>query len=243
VRVALISDLHGNLPALEAVLAELEHEEFDKLVCLGDVAVGPQPTETLRRVKGLGCPVVMGNWDAWFLSDLPSHSDELGRKLVETGAWSAEQLSPADREYMQTFQQRLELPLDGTTTLLCVHGSPRSYEDFILATTPDESLEQMLDGQRAPVMAAGHTHFQMLRRHNELLLVNPGSVGLPFRHPDADQVMRIGRWAEYGLIGLDDGRLTVELRRTLFDVDDFLRAALRTGMPHAEWWVGTWRQE
>ena len=69
--IALIADIHGNLPALDAVLEELEREGVDQILCLGDVAVGPQPTETLERVRELGCPVVMGNWDAYFLRRLP----------------------------------------------------------------------------------------------------------------------------------------------------------------------------
>ena len=67
VLLAALSDIHGNLPALEAVLAELERETVDELVCLGDVALGPHPSKTVARVRGLGCPVVMGNWDAWVL--------------------------------------------------------------------------------------------------------------------------------------------------------------------------------
>jgi len=91
-RIGLISDVHGNLLALDAVLAELEQDDLDGLICLGDVAVGPQPREALARVRGLGCPVVMGNWDAWFLERPPPPQDEIGLLLHEINAFWADQL-------------------------------------------------------------------------------------------------------------------------------------------------------
>ena len=99
-RLGLISDIHGNLLALDAVLEELEREGVDEIVCLGDVAVGPQPAEALARVRELGCPVVMGNWDAAFISGMPEPKDEVGEMLVEIGNWWAAFLSPDDRTFM-----------------------------------------------------------------------------------------------------------------------------------------------
>src|SRR5215210_5908656 len=87
-RIALIGDIHGNLLALDAVLAEVAGE-VDGMLCLGDVAVGPQPVEALERVRGLNCPVLMGNWDAWFLDGFPELPEERGRRLVETAEWWA----------------------------------------------------------------------------------------------------------------------------------------------------------
>ena len=143
-RVGLISDIHGNLPALDAVAADLEREGVDEIVCLGDVAVGPQPAETLARVKELGCRVVMGNWDAAFLGSMPEPKDKIGERLVEIGEWWASYLSDADRDFMASFETELELEL-GSTPVLCFHGSPKSYDDWIFATTPDEELRPMLD--------------------------------------------------------------------------------------------------
>ena len=157
-RLALISDIHGNLPALEAVLSEIEQEGVDEILCLGDVAVGPQPAETLDRVRELGCPVVLGNWDAYFIRGFPAHESEIGRQLVEMGEWWAGHLSAQHRAFIETFTDELKRP-----GLVAFHGSPRSYEDFIYATTPDAELAEMLDGAREPVLAGGHTHFAMVR--------------------------------------------------------------------------------
>lgn len=236
-RVALLADIHGNLLALNGVLEELEGEQVDLIVCLGDVAVGPQPTETLERVRGLGCPVLMGNWDAWFLDGFPTFSDDLGRKLVEIGAWWADQLDEESRSYMRTFELLVELDLAGTK-LAAFHGSPRSFEEGILATTPDEEVEGKLAGLDAPLLACGHTHFQLLRRVGESLLVNPGSVGLPFRRDGG--VMQIAPWAEYAILTVDRDRLGVDLRRTAYDIGSHAASMRTSGMPHAEWWTALW---
>jgi predicted phosphodiesterase len=233
VRFALISDIHGNLPALEAVLEEIEREDIDEILCLGDVAVGPQPGETLERVRELGCPVVLGNWDAYFIHGFPNHQNEIGRQLVEMGEWWADQLSAEQRAYIDTFVDELTRP-----GLVAFHGSPRSYEDFIYATTPDPELSEMLDGMRAPMMAGGHTHFAMVRNFDGALVVNPGSVGLPFAKQEA--VMRISPWAEYAIVNAEKGRLSVDLRRTDFDVESLLGLIRESGMPHADWWAGLW---
>jgi putative phosphoesterase len=237
-RIGLLADIHGNLPGLNAVLEELEREPVDRLICLGDVAVGPYPTETLERIEGLRCPVLMGNWDTWFLDGIPDLPDELGRRLVEIGSWWAQLLTPADLSYMRTFEPRLTLELGADTTLTAFHGSPRSNEEGIYATTPDEEVDEMLAGVDATVVVCGHTHFQLLRRLRESLLVNPGSVGLPFRRDGG--VMQIAPWAEYGIVTVDDGRLGVEFRRTAFDVDALAATMLASGMPHAEWWAELW---
>ena len=241
-RIGLISDLHGNLPALQAVLADLDREEVDELVCLGDVAIGPQPAETLEQLEELRCPVTMGNWDAWFVEPMPPLEGELGQVLVDLRNWAAAQLDPRQLRYVKSFAPFVEIPLDGTGMLLAFHASPRSYEDSILPTTTDAELEEMLDGHRAPIYAGGHTHFQLFRRLGESVLLNPGSVGLPFRKLEPG-VMRVAPWAEYAVVTADGGRLAVDLRRTPFDVEAFLDRMLRSEMPHAGWWAELWREE
>lgn len=215
------------------MLEELARERPDEVLCLGDVAVGPQPGETLDRVRELGCPVVLGNWDAYFVEGFPEQTTEIGRQLVEMGEWWAGQLSDEQKAFIQTFAESIERP-----GMVAFHGSLRSYEDFIYATTSDEELGEMLGGARAPLMAGGHTHFAMLRNYDGAVLVNPGSVGLPFAKQEA--VMRISPWAEYAIVDSNNGRLSVDLRRTAFDVDSLLRLIRDSGMPHADWWAGLW---
>jgi predicted phosphodiesterase len=238
--LGLISDIHGNLLALEAVLAELEREPLDRLVCLGDVVAGPRANEALARIRGLGCPVIMGNWDAWSIDGMPQPTSSVEEKLYAIGAYWADRLDDEDRDFIRSFVPTLELELEPEKTLLCFHGSPSSFDHWIVATTPDEEVARMLAGRKAPVMAGGHTHLQMVRRYSDSLFLNPGSVGLPFELWSPEDV-RIAPRAEYALLTSADGRLAVELRRTTYDVEAHLRSGLESGMPHADWWAASWQ--
>jgi putative phosphoesterase len=236
----LISDIHGNLMAFDAVLAEIERERVDGIVCLGDVAIGPQPCETLDRLASIGCPVVMGNWDIAMLDGMPDAHTDIDRMLVEIGAFWAGSLQQHDRDFMRTFVPSLTLEIEPGIKMLCFHGSPRSLDDFIFATTPDEELAMMIGEPGAQLLAGGHSHVQLYRRLAGSVLVNPGSVGLAFWSWWPHRVT-IAPWAEYGIVDWVEGKLRVDLRRTAFDVEAFKRLCLKSGMPHAEWWVGSWK--
>ncbi|HEX4208281.1 MAG TPA: metallophosphoesterase family protein [Ktedonobacteraceae bacterium] len=241
-RIALLADIHGNLVALETVLHEVAMESVDRIICLGDVAaLGPQPHEAIDRVRQLQCPVILGNTDAWLLS--PSGAKTSDSETLRTiTSWCAEQLIPEDRSYLQTFSPLLEFPLDEGRTVLWYHGSPRSFDDVIAATTPDVVVEQMLAGFAATVMVGGHTHIQMIRRYKDAYLVNVGSVGLPGVNagspalPDNHHV----HWAEYALLSIEAGRLSIDLRRTPLDMTTVLNTGTCSGMPHIEWWMQKW---
>lgn len=240
-RVGLIADIHGNLVALETVLAELAGESLDDLICLGDVAaLGPQPGAVLARLRVLGCPVVMGNVDVRLLT-LPDDSmqDELDAALAR---WCAAQLTDGNLAYVRAFPATYERRLSAERTLLCFHGSPRSFDDVIVPTTPDEALDAMLGDAHATVLAGGHTHLQMIRRHGDAHIINPGSVGLPAVGPAAIPRNRDVRWAEYAVVEADGDRLTISLRRTPLDVERMLALAYSSGMPTLaiEWWAGLW---
>lgn len=241
-RIALISDIHGNLMALERVLTELEQENIDQIVCLGDVAIfGPQPCETVARVRALGCPTVMGNTDAWALNPQPHPvRDENTPKFNEIELWGAAQLGAADRDCIRTFQPIIEIDVAGDVRLLCYHGSPRSFHDPIHVTTPDEEVAPMVAGVEATLLAGGHTHVQMVRRYGEKVIINPGSVGLPFEQL-ANGAARNPPWAEYALLTWEAGRLSIDLRRTRVDVAEIRRSVEVSGMPHAEWWLEDWK--
>lgn len=240
-RVALIADIHGNLIALEAVLTDIVGAGTDQVVCLGDVAAtGPLPHETIERLRGLNCPVIMGNADAAFLRPMRlSPADEEGRRFSEIDQWCAAQLTPEDLSYIRTFQPTLTLALSDSATLLCFHGSPRRNTDSITATTSEATLARMLGGASATVLAGGHTHLPFTRRHKQATFLNPGSVGLPYELLDTGP--RNPPWAEYAIIDARAGALTIELRRVPIEVERVIQAALRSDMPHAEWWASGWR--
>jgi predicted phosphodiesterase len=242
-RIAIVSDIHGNLVAFNAALDDIARERVDRVVCLGDVAAfGPQPGEVIARLREIGCPVVKGDTDETLLTPEAPAIDELLRRLQEIDAWAAARLSPADRAYIAEFQPTIPITLDGgATTLLCYHGSPRSFTDRINATTSDDDLARMLAGGNAAIYVGGHTHLQMLRRYRDALLLNPGSVGLAYdRAPSPGVSVRNPPWGEYAIVTASGGRLGVDLRRVPFDVAALKRAARANGMPYAEWWRAEW---
>lgn len=146
--VAVISDIHGNLAALEAVLSDLERERPDHVVCLGDVAAtGPQSRETIERQQALGCPTVMGNTDAGLLRPMSSaKTSEGAHRMHEIDRWCAEQLSSSDMDYLRGFEPTFEVSLGHGRTMLVFHSSPRSFNDVILATTSENEFERMFHG-------------------------------------------------------------------------------------------------
>lgn len=157
-RVALISDIHGNLLALEMVLEDVEREGVDGVVCLGDVAAtGPWPSETVDRLRSLDCPVVMGNADDELLRPGVLPEDEGSRRIAEIDRWCAGRLSADQLDWVCGFHQTLEVTLRGGRTLLCFHGSPRSFDEGVTPETPAEDLARMFSGHHADVMAGTPT--------------------------------------------------------------------------------------
>jgi len=232
VRTALIADIHGNLVALRAVIADLGTHHADRIVCLGDVAAtGPQPAEAVEAVAQLGCDVVMGNTDEWLVEPTEEAiEDDDTRRIAEIDLWAREQLTPEHLALLGRYQARVDLG-----ELICYHGSPRSNTEALLPTTPDAELAHMVAGFERPVMAGGHTHMAMLRRFRESMVINPGSVGMPFEQT-AGGAFRNPPWAEYAIV---DGT-EVEFRRVPVDVGAVTETALASGMPNAGWWVKDW---
>ncbi|HEX5156536.1 MAG TPA: metallophosphoesterase family protein [Ktedonobacterales bacterium] len=241
-RIGIFSDMHGNAVAFDAVLAALRAEGIERFVCLGDVAAtGPQPREVVQRLRDLHCPVVMGNTDDHVLTPpAPDSDDENTIRIREIDQWSAAQLSADERAFVASFAPTVTLPLADGGSLLGYHGSPHSYNDILLPTTPTEELDALLGGVTTTVLAGGHTHQQMLRRHHQALMVNPGSVGLPMDRVPPGPGTRNPAWAEFAVLTCGEGDLRIELRRVRFDVVALLAAARASGMPHAEWYASDW---
>jgi predicted phosphodiesterase len=233
-RIAILSDIHGNRVALDAVLDDLATRAVTGIVCLGDVAAtGPQPRAAVERLQSLSCPVVMGNADAWLLdpSDAPD-GDATTRTIEAIDRWCMAQLGPDLLAWVATFQPTVTMQASPATDLLCFHGSPRANTDIIRATTPADELDTLLGSTTATYLAGGHTYERLLRRHGTRTLLNPGSVGLPSDQP----------WAEYAILCADADSSAVEFHRVRFDLDRLLAVARTSGMPHLDWREGMWRR-
>jgi len=224
-RIALISDLHGNEVALRAVRDSIARIGVDQVVCLGDVAtLGPRPGFVLEVLRELGCSCILGNHDDFLLDPGLIHTYTEAPVIVDAVDWCRSQLSSDDLDFLRSFQPRLEIPLDAHSKLFLFHGSPRSHMEDVLATTPPDELDRLLTGHSAAVMAGGHTHIQMLRQHRGMLIVNPGSVGLPFKEYVAGRPPTLMHHAEYATVEAAHGEISVTLRRVPLD-KSALRAA------------------
>ncbi|MCI0635438.1 MAG: metallophosphatase family protein [Actinobacteria bacterium] len=238
-RVAAIADVHGNLPALEAVLAEIDTEAPDLVVICGDVAWGCQGAETLDRLRELSVPLrfVLGNCDrdlvrAFDEASCPDEegpSEQPGRKTrrklapsfgAELTLWEAARLTRAQRDAFAGFERTVSVEVTGLGSVLFCHGSPRDEDEMITEATSEGRLAPMLDGVDELVVVFGHTHMQVDRVAFGHRLVNPGSVGLPYED---------GPGAYWALLGPD-----VMLRRTPYDVEQAVAALMASGCPDAD---------
>lgn len=236
-RLALIADIHGNAVALDAVVADLARRDADRVVCLGDaVQGGAQPAEVVDRLRALACPVVMGNADAWLLSGVETSPTppppERQAVLDDVRVWSLTKLSTADRAFMASFAPTVTMEVGGRR-FLGFHGSPSSFDEVLLPTTPRESFERALAPHAADFMAGGHVHLQFVRRFATSLHVNPGSVGVAYLHDQPDETARVDPWAEYAVLDVEGPRASLEFHRVPYDLAAWLRILAASGRPHA----------
>jgi predicted phosphodiesterase len=241
-RIALISDIHGNRVALEAALADIRRRKADQIICLGDVALdGPQPGEVIERLHQLAIPVIKGNTDHWLLNPIPRNAEDEGEQQESAiEQWTAAQLNATHRELVMAYHDKLWLNFGDGFTLLCYHGSPLSFYDRIEPDTPLDDLGRWFAAERALVNAGGHTHEPMIRRYGSSTLVNPGSIGLPLVKPTGAEAIHPA-WAEYALLERDEGGLAITLRRVPYALEDLAAAAHVAGLPGADSWLADWR--
>jgi predicted phosphodiesterase len=245
VKLALISDIHGNLFAFDAVLEDIRRRKIEQILCLGDIVTGgPQPREALARLREVGCPTVMGNTDAWVLEPrLREYPDLFGQHLQDVEYWASQQLTDQDKAFIRTFQPTIEWPLDEKTTLLAYHGSPRSFLERVYPATPSEQLDEYFASfPAAQIFVGGHIHQQFFLHYGDRLVLNPGSVGQPLDRTRArvESEARNPPWAEYAILTSEGNQFSVELLRVPFDIGGFLALLLHRGMPHTEWLVNSW---
>jgi len=225
--VALLSDVHGVLPVLEAVLDEPDVRAADAVVVTGDHAAGPQPVAVLDRLRALGdrAVLVRGNADR----ELVAHArDGTGPVPDPVVPWAAAQLRPADVELLAGLPHPVCLRVRGFGRVVACHGTPRDDEEVVLVDSSLERWAEVLAGLDDDVttVLCGHTHMPFVRLVDRRLVVNPGSVGMPYGRAG-------GSWAL-----LRDGQ--VELRHTAVDVDAAV-AALVAGSSYPD--VREWADE
>jgi predicted phosphodiesterase len=234
-RIALVSDMHGNAVAFRAVLSDLERYEPDLIVSLGDVAQGgPQPRECVELLQELACPCVYGNSDH-FLVALDFGNEPVDEHQLETAHWSREQLGEDGLTFLRKFE-----PAVRAGPLLCCHATPHSNEQVILPQTPHEEVEEVLAGVSAAAVATGHVHLQWLRRVGPAVWFSVGSVGLVWEHREPLDEVPFLPFSEYAIV--DGDSLAVEFRRLPFDVEDLIADARAKDFPGFDRWAPRWKR-
>ncbi len=221
-RVAALYDIHGNLPALEAVLREVAEEDVDRIVVGGDIVPGPMPRESLECLLDLRTPVefIQGNGDRIVAGQMRgAEPEEVPPAFREPIRWVASQLTPGDRHRLEGWEKTFRLDMPGIGRVLFCHATPRSDVELFTKLTPEDQLVRLFENQDASLVICGHTHMQFDRKIGKVRVVNAGSVGMPFGEPGA-------YWL---LLGSD-----VELRRTTYDFRAAAERVRKTSYPQAD---------
>ncbi len=232
-RVAGLYDIHGNLPALEAVLQDIRQAGVDQVVVGGDVVPGPMPRETLRRLLDFDLPVqfIHGNCELAVLAQMvatepgqatywgTTSGEPLPEPLLEVYRWTAQQLQPEYEPVLASWPKTLRLEIGGLGEVLFCHSTPRSETEIFTRLTPEDHLVPLFEGLQVSVVVCGHTHMQFDRKIGRTRVVNAGSVGMPFGNPGASWV----------LLGPD-----VQLRHTSYDLAQAAERIRGTSYPKAQ---------
>lgn len=232
-RVAALYDIHGNLPALEAVLHDLRQADVDQVVVGGDVVPGPMPRETLKRLLDLDRPVqfIHGNGELAVLAQMAApeagavtywgttSGAPLPEPLREVMRWTAQQLQPEYEPVFANWPKILRLEIGGLGEVLFCHSTPRSETEVFTRLTPEDRLLPLFEGLQVSVIVCGHTHMQFDRMIGRTRVVNAGSVGEPYGAPGAFWVL------------LGPG---VQLRHTPYDLTKAAERIRATQYPQAQ---------
>ena len=220
-RLAALYDIHGNLPALEAVLDDVRASKVDQLLVGGDVCPGPMCEEALALLLGCGIPArfIRGNGDRETLAVADGQETATPESSKPSMRWVAEQLGDENRQFMATWPEKFRADIAELGYVLFCHATPRNDTEIFTASTSDDRLRPMFEGANARLVVCGHTHMQFDRKIGNMRVVNAGSVGMPFGEPGA-----------YWL--LLDG--SVKLRRTSYDLEAAAKRIRATGYPQAE---------
>ena len=219
-RVAALYDIHGNLHALEAALADVEDARPDVVLVGGDVVLGPFPRETLELLDGLGerALFIRGNTDRILVQPLAEPTGP--SPWPERQAWVRAQLTDEQLARFSDLSDTTVIDVDGLGDVLFCHGSPRSDEEIVTWATPPERLSEILSGVQQRLVVCGHTHVQFDRVVGGVRVVNAGSIGMPYENEPG---------AYWALLGPD-----VELRRTAYDLERAASAIRATAFPDAD---------
>jgi putative phosphoesterase len=226
-RVAVITDIHANLPALEAALEWIDGQGIERIYCGGDlVGYGPRPNEVCRLIAERGIPTIYGNYDWAIARDEEDcgcayrdpHERELGERSI---AWTLANTDQRSKGFMRELPFDLRFELGGKRARL-VHGSPRKVNEYLFEDKPSRTFERIAAGAGCDLLAFGHTHKPWIREYGDVLFVNCGSVGKP---KDADPR------AAFAVIEGDGGDPRARIERVAYDAERVAQEIADVGLP------------
>ena len=226
--ITVFGDIHGNLPALEAVMTDMDARGLGNRYCLGDlVGYGTWPNEVVANIRSMKIPTLYGNYDEGVGKNSNdcgcAYKTEVARALGKRSiAWTNEHTLEENKAFLRDLPFRILVELEGVRFLL-VHGSPRKVNEYLFDDRPERSVERLFENGAFDVLVCGHTHLPYHRvLSNGHQIINAGSVGKP-----KDDDPRAG----YIVVKVDNGEVSVEFIRVPYDVEKAARAIENTQMP------------
>lgn len=227
-KIAFISDIHGNAIALDAVLEDIEQQRVDKIYVLGDICYrGPEPKRSLDLVRSLHTEVIKGNADEWVVRGV--REGEVPEKALELmnieRQWIVEQLEPTDIDYLASLPAQINTTIEDIK-ISAFHATPTSLFDIVLPNADDQQIEnRLMNANEAQVYVYAHIHRPYIRFLNGRVIMNIGSVGLPF-----DGLTK----SSYGLVEIEDGHLKTSIRRVSYNLESVMALYHEVKYPNAE---------
>ena len=225
--VAVVTDIHANLPALEAALARIDTLGIERIYCGGDlVGYGPHPNQVCTLIEERGIPTIYGNYDYAIGRDLEdcgcAYVDRADRELGQRSVdWTLAHTDQRSKDFMRNLPFDLRFELAGKRVRL-VHGSPRKVNEYLFEDKPARTFERIATGADCDLLAFGHTHKPWIHEHGDVLFVNCGSVGKP---KDGDPR------AAFAILDGDSGRVNARIERADYDAESVAREVEASGLP------------
>lgn len=238
-KIAVISDIHGNFKALEAVLDDCANENVDKIISLGDVAtLGPQPRQVLKKLRVLKIDCIQGNHDE-ALSDIENlEKYRIPLVLKPTMKWCKDLLNNEEMDFVKSFKNSIELSLEDAGNILFYHGTANSNTDGFLPDMSDNEIVNAITGKKYSLMIGGHTHLQMDRTINGTRIVSTGSVGCPFlMTPEFGEEPELINKAQYAVVDTQSANISVVLKNIEYDLKGYIKVLKESTLPSKEWWL------
>ncbi len=240
-KIALISDIHGNTVALKQVLADARKNKADQIICLGDSFInGANPVGTLHMLREENIPSVRGNTedficDAYRSKCASERFNNLKEPLQQTVAWCAENFSEEDISYLESLPLTRNIELPHNLSLLCYHATPNANIEILRENSENELFEQLTKDFSADFYAGGHTHTPYIKKYMGKTFLNPGCLGIPIAKIDEEKKLSLYSGAEYMMLDVTpEGDIDIQIKRIHMAKEELLALVMESEMPNKD---------